>query len=191
MLHAYGNMLAALTRSPMAAKDDRALVAGEEGGGGGGVSLGKGAWDCDTNSEIPPEKEVSVMGLRELHCGLWLPLALMPSCCNSCSEALLNARPAAWAHSPAPLPFSTLPAFQAIVFEEIATMDFPFEGIPTVPPRKVRHQGARCRAALPRQQLGAAAGCCCNVPRRLMMFGSPRFRTWTTWLSSAGAAATA
>lgn len=25
---------------------------------GGGVSLGKGAWDCDTNTEIPPEKEV-------------------------------------------------------------------------------------------------------------------------------------
>lgn len=25
---------------------------------------------------------------------------------------------------------------QAVVFEEVATMDFPFEGIPTVPPRK-------------------------------------------------------
>eukprot|EP00887_Chlorella_sp_A99_P005694 scaffold1.g5694.t1 len=65
-------------------QDDKALVAGEDaggGGGGGGVSLGKGAWDCDTNTEIPPEKE-------------------------------------------------------AYVFEEIATMDFPFEGIPTVPPRK-------------------------------------------------------
>ena len=23
-----------------------------------GVSLGKGAWDCDANEEIPPEKEV-------------------------------------------------------------------------------------------------------------------------------------
>ena len=37
--------------------------------------------------------------------------------------------------------------FQAVVFEEIATMDFPFEGIPTVPPRKdmdhmVRSHGA-------------------------------------------------
>ena len=49
--------------------------------GGGPVSLGKGAWDCDNNCLIPPEKE-------------------------------------------------------AEVFEEIATMDFPFEGIPTVPPRK-------------------------------------------------------
>mmetsp|Transcript_13951 Transcript_13951/g.16839 ORF Transcript_13951/g.16839 Transcript_13951/m.16839 type:complete len:155 (+) Transcript_13951:90-554(+) len=47
----------------------------------GGVSLGKGAWDCDNNCEIPPEKE-------------------------------------------------------AEIFEEIATMDHPFEGIPTVPPRK-------------------------------------------------------
>lgn len=50
-------------------------------GGGGGAGLGKGAWDCDKNEEIPPEKE-------------------------------------------------------AEVFEEIATMDYPFEGIPTVPPRK-------------------------------------------------------
>ncbi|GFH06611.1 uncharacterized protein HaLaN_01271 [Haematococcus lacustris] len=49
--------------------------------GGSGVAMGKGAWDCDTNRLIPPEKE-------------------------------------------------------AEVFEEIATMDYPFEGIPTVPPRK-------------------------------------------------------
>ncbi|KAF5843779.1 hypothetical protein DUNSADRAFT_8295 [Dunaliella salina] len=46
-----------------------------------GVALGKGAWNCDTNTEIPVDKE-------------------------------------------------------AEVFEEIATMDHPFEGIPTVPPRK-------------------------------------------------------
>lgn len=66
----------------MSKREEKAIVAGEEaGGGGGGVSLGKGAWDCDSNSEIPPEKE-------------------------------------------------------AIVFEEIANMDLPFEGIPTVPPRK-------------------------------------------------------
>lgn len=75
----------------MVAPKDKSVVAsggggggetgGGGGGGGGGVSLGKGAWDCDTNSPIPPEKE-------------------------------------------------------ALVFEEVATMDFPFEGIPTVPPRK-------------------------------------------------------
>lgn len=28
------------------------------GGGGGAVSLGKGAWDCDKNCEIMPDKEV-------------------------------------------------------------------------------------------------------------------------------------
>ena len=45
------------------------------------VSLGKGAWDCDLNAEILPDKE-------------------------------------------------------AIVFEEMPTMDHPFEGLPTVPARK-------------------------------------------------------
>ena len=25
-----------------------------------GVSLGKGAWDCDNNCEIPPEREAEV-----------------------------------------------------------------------------------------------------------------------------------
>ena len=34
------------------------------GGSGGGVSLGKGAWDCDKNVEIPPEAEVSLNVLR-------------------------------------------------------------------------------------------------------------------------------
>ena len=41
----------------MSKPNDKALVEAAEGGGGG-VSLGKGAWDCDTNTEIPPEKEV-------------------------------------------------------------------------------------------------------------------------------------
>eukprot|EP00210_Caulerpa_lentillifera_P002979 g2844.t1 len=64
--------------------DNKAIVEGStNAGAGGGVSLGKGAWDCDAKCVIPPEKE-------------------------------------------------------AVVFEEIATMDFPFEGIPTVPPRKDR-----------------------------------------------------
>jgi hypothetical protein len=30
-------------------------------GADSGPSLGKGAWDCDNNREIPPEKEVCVM----------------------------------------------------------------------------------------------------------------------------------
>ena len=45
----------------MDARNDKALVespAGGGGGSGGGVSLGKGAWDCDNNCAIPPEKEV-------------------------------------------------------------------------------------------------------------------------------------
>jgi len=33
-------------------------VATDTAGGGGGISLGKGAWDCDRNVEIPPEAEV-------------------------------------------------------------------------------------------------------------------------------------
>jgi hypothetical protein len=72
--------------------NSKAVVAstGGEDTAGGGVSLGKGAWDCDTNTEIPPEKE-------------------------------------------------------AYVFEEIATMDFPFEGIPTIPPRKdMEHMAFFC-----------------------------------------------
>ena len=42
---------AAAATLDMASKaEDKALVAGGDGGAGGGVSLGKGAWDCDTNS---------------------------------------------------------------------------------------------------------------------------------------------
>ena len=41
---------------------------------------------------------------------------------------------------------------QAEVFEEIATMDFPFEGIPTVPPRKDRDHMVRANAG-PRRLL--------------------------------------
>lgn len=36
----------------------KGAVAAENADAGGGVSLGKGAWDCDRNSRIPPEKEV-------------------------------------------------------------------------------------------------------------------------------------
>ena len=32
------------------------------GTGTGAVSLGKGAWDCDANREIPPDKEVRCLG---------------------------------------------------------------------------------------------------------------------------------
>ena len=74
------------------------------------VSLGKGAWDCDSNTAIPPEKEVELLHGMILYIQL-LRVILRPAVVN-----LVDA--------------------QAEVFEEIATMDFPFEGIPTVPPRK-------------------------------------------------------
>lgn len=42
-------------------KENTDVVATEpSAGGGGGVSLGKGAWDCDSNVEIPPGAEVSL-----------------------------------------------------------------------------------------------------------------------------------
>lgn len=34
----------------MTKPEEKAVVAAEEGSGGGAVSLGKGAWDCDTNT---------------------------------------------------------------------------------------------------------------------------------------------
>jgi hypothetical protein len=37
-----------------------------------GVALGKGAWDCDNNCEIPPEKEVCVVcGFFSCVCCWW------------------------------------------------------------------------------------------------------------------------
>ena len=81
-----GTLITTIDSTMAAAVEDKKQQQIEVAGGqqqqdGGAVSLGKGAWDCDTNTEIPPEKE-------------------------------------------------------AYVFEEIATMDHPFEGIPTVPRRK-------------------------------------------------------
>ncbi|GHP10485.1 hypothetical protein PPROV_000921600 [Pycnococcus provasolii] len=75
-------MAAVVESAPTAAttNQQQQQPGGGGGGGGGEVSLGKGAWDCDKNEEIPPHLE-------------------------------------------------------AEVFEEIATMDLPFEGIPTIPPR--------------------------------------------------------
>ena len=86
------------------------------------VSLGKGAWDCDANREIPPEKEVQTV-----------PQAAVTR--MSCRESYVVA-----SHRNAG-------CAKAEVFEEIATMDFPFEGIPTVPPRKdMDHMvGPACR----------------------------------------------
>lgn len=35
-----------------------------------GVSLGKGAWDCDKNIEIPPEKEVCTSEALVVWCSI-------------------------------------------------------------------------------------------------------------------------
>ena len=79
--------------------------------GEGGVSLGKGAWDCDKKCEIAPEKEVGAPRQQgEVSTTLHLFALTTGGMC--------------------------LLAMQAEEFEEIATMDYPFEGIPTVPPRK-------------------------------------------------------
>ena len=48
---------------------------------------------------------------------------------------------------------------QAEVFEEIATMDFPFEGIPTVPPRKNMDQMVR----LPQESLRLTMSALCTL----------------------------
>ena len=81
--------------------DDKALVAGEEGGaGGGGVSLGKGAWDCDTNTG---GWAAGTLGLPVLQQGLTDPGSILA--CLTCHALLTKVhvqRPAAagrdWPH---------------------------------------------------------------------------------------------
>jgi hypothetical protein len=114
------------------------------GTGTGAVSLGKGAWDCDANREIPPDKEVRCLGHTRTRpngclCGRTatrkLDWTVMP----------IGAAMRAQGHPRfCPLPVGVTdatpscppPCSQAEVFEEIATLEFQFEGIPTVPPRK-------------------------------------------------------
>lgn len=44
--------------------ESNAIVeSGANASAGGGISLGKGAWDCDAKCAIPPEKEVSLVTL--------------------------------------------------------------------------------------------------------------------------------
>ena len=45
----------------MSGKEEKAAL---EAGAEAGVSLGKGAWDCDAKCEIPPEKEASSFAVR-------------------------------------------------------------------------------------------------------------------------------
>ena len=45
----------------------------------GGNSAGKGAWDCDNNKEIPPNKEARAQALRAQPRGaMWCLHALLP-----------------------------------------------------------------------------------------------------------------
>ena len=39
--------------------EEKATVEDSHVNAASGVSLGKGAWDCDTRTAIPPEKEVA------------------------------------------------------------------------------------------------------------------------------------
>ena len=78
------------------------------------LSLGKGAWDCDVGCAIPPEKEVKDLFLCTIQ-----RLALTHI--NEVKHLVVD--------------FVHNKAMQAQEFEELATMEFPFEGIPTVPPR--------------------------------------------------------
>lgn len=85
--------------------------------------MGKGAWDCDSNSEIPPEKEVRLLSY----------------------SAVCSSRCCSLAHVTKVFPWFALHLIKAEVFEEVATMDHAFEGIPTVPPRKdTTHMAAYC-----------------------------------------------
>ena len=104
-------------------------VATDTGGGGGGVSLGKGAWDCDRNIEIPPEAEVRAKRGRKGGICVASPFNMM-------IERLATVAYAETGKRNASRQLITPRLAQAEVFEEIATMEFPFEGIPTIPPRK-------------------------------------------------------
>jgi len=101
------------------------------GGGGGGAGLGKGAWDCDAGKAIPPEAEAAVF------------------------EEASRARARRGGSPSTSAAGRPRPAFRALIFfpppspplsgqnqQQIATMDMPFEGIPTVPPPKDRDRVA-------------------------------------------------
>jgi len=81
----------------------------------GATSMGKGAWDCDSRKAIPPEKEVREKNTRKRGEEEAVEREGRKNKKNRRSKKKLE---------------------QAEVFEEIPTMDFPFHGIPTVPPRK-------------------------------------------------------
>ena len=116
-------------------QNKRDATATDMAGGGGGMSLGKGAWDCDRNVEIPPEAEVHAnQGLTSDVCGT----ASQHIQCATGDGRMYASYAPVGDHSQrnASRQLTTPRLAQAEVFEEIATMEFPFEGIPTIPPRK-------------------------------------------------------
>jgi hypothetical protein len=99
------------------------------GGGGGGASLGKGAWDCDAGKAIPPEAEAAVFEeVRVELRGAQGGRRASPSR-SSCGRPA-NRPPTKTPNN------NTTPQYHQQ--QKIATMDMPFEGIPTIPPPKDR-----------------------------------------------------
>ena len=132
-------------------------------GGDSNVSLGKGAWDCDKSCEITPDKEVR-RRLRARECEPQRQFAA-----SSCfGRGSLDSR-ACRSHCSVRLFTFRARLLQAEVFEEIATMEYQFEGIPTVPPRKdAEHlaffcDGCRYRHARRRDSVFASRPA--NAPR--------------------------
>ena len=90
--------------------------------------MGKGAWDCDARKAIPPEKEVRERRERESE--------EREEKRQSRRERRRGSRERKRRTEKKKPPLKKKTKKQAEVFEEIPTMDFPFHGIPTVPPRK-------------------------------------------------------
>jgi 2,3-diphosphopglycerate-independent phosphoglycerate mutase len=115
---------------PIAKKSN---VMADGGGGGGGAGLGKGAWDCDAGKAIPPEAEAAVF--EEVRLDTYHKSA------REEEEGTRTSKSAA-ARLPLPVPANSTPLKTPQKTLEknpkIATMDMPFEGIPTVPPPKDR-----------------------------------------------------
>ena len=75
-----------------------------------------------TNARVMAAHHAAVPSLSALAVRLWTPRAWLRPWTSACLKQTMDNDDAFFG--------------QAEVFEEIASMDFPFEGIPTVPPRK-------------------------------------------------------
>ena len=103
----------------------------------------KGVWDCDAKCAIPPEVKPRPPATPP-----------HPAAPRTGPRGAAPDPPPGRCHIPSP-PLASgaprtppAPQREAEVFEEVATMDLPFEGIPTVPPGKDRARMAfYCGAA--------------------------------------------